>query len=480
MKGNRLRLGILVSIGLLVLTACGGGGGNGGSGSPPPPQGSTAPVSVTLGDTPPANVSILSFEVTVVSAVLQPGNVSLVSTPLKIEIKQLEVEAAFLSTINVPAGTYTSIVVTLQNPEITFKNDTGAALPSPLNCPNGAVCEFKPVVNQPVTFSGAPFPLTITANTPLGLLVDLNLANVLNGSLAVDFTAAGGVVVTQLPVQVGTGQLDDLEDVSGKVSAKDTTNNQFTLQTPLGNLTIKVDNNTVFDDFDDLSTPCTANPQNFTCVLVGQVVKVDVSLVAGGTLLAKKVEAEDDGANAEDLEGVITGNITAAGFDMVLVDEFPDIAGVDVGNLVHINFVGFSFRVDAENLNVGGLNFSSASDLMVGQRVEAKRQGNVSAGTPPKIDVDRVTLKKTNLTARVKQKLANGTDFIVDTLPSLFTSATPTAVTQIEVRTSAQTGFDNVTGVAALNVGDTVSLRGLLFKQTVGDPVLVAKKVRKR
>ncbi len=435
---------------------------------------------MTVGDTPPANVTVLSFEVTIVSAVLQPGNVALVTNPLKIEVKQLEVETAFLSTINVPAGTYNSIVITLQNPEITIKNDTGATLPSPLNCANGAICEFKPVLTTPVTYTGAPFPLTVTANSPIGLLVDLNLTNILNGSLAVDFAAAGGVIVTQLPAQQGTGQLEDMDDVSGKVSAKDTANNQFTLQTPLGNLTIKVDNNTTFEDFDKLSTPCAANPQNFSCVQIGQVVEVDISLVAGGTLLAKKVEAEDDAQNAEDLEGVIAGNITPAGFDMVLVDEFPDIAGVDVGNLVHINFVGFSFQVDSENLNVSGLSFSSATDLMVGQRVEVKRQGSVSAGTPPTIDGSRVTLKKATFTARVKQKLANGTDFLVDNLPSLFTTASPTAVTEIEVRTSSQTGFDNVSNVAALNVGDTVSVRGLLFKQLVGDPVVVATKVRKR
>ncbi len=435
---------------------------------------------MTVGDAPPANVSILSFEVTVVSAVLQPGNVSLVTTPLKIEIKQLEVESAFLSTINVPAGAYSSIVVTLQNPEVTFKNDTGATLPSPLNCAADAVCEFKPVISTAVTYSGAPFPLNVVANSPIGLLVDVNLANILNGSLAVDFAAAGGVLVSQLPAQQGTGQLEDMDDISGKVTAKDTANSQFTLQTSLGDLTIKVDSSTTFEDFDELSTPCTANPQNFTCVLVGQLVEVDVGLVAGGTLLAKKVEAEDDAQDAEDLEGIITGNISPTGFDMVLLHEFPDINGVNVGNAVHVNLVGVSFRVDAENFSISGLSFASASDLMVGQRVEIKRQGNVTAGTPPTIDSSRVTLKKTSLTARVKQKLANGTDFLVDNLPSLFTSASPTAITQIEVRTSSQTNFNKVANVAALNVGDTVSVSGLLFKQAVGDPALVAKKVRKR
>ena len=80
-----------VLAGLLALSACGGGSG-GGTGNPPPGQASTAPVSITVRDTPPAGATILAFEVTVQRAVLQPGNVNLVTTPVRIEIKRLEVE----------------------------------------------------------------------------------------------------------------------------------------------------------------------------------------------------------------------------------------------------------------------------------------------------------------------------------------------------------------------------------------------------
>lgn len=49
----------------------------------------------------------------------------------------------------------------------------------------------------------------------------------------------------------------------------------------------------------------------------------------------------------------------------------------------------------------------------------------------------------------------------------------------MEVSTSPQTEFDNVSGAAALNVGDTVSVRGPLFTMP-GTPILVASKVQKR
>ncbi len=478
MKNSRFALALAV-LSIIFLEACGGGAG---SSTPPPPQASTAPVSVTVRDAPPLGVTVLSFEVTVLSASLQSNtgkpDFPLVTTPTKIEIKQLEVQSAFLNTASVPADTYKSVTVTLMNPELTYKNETGAPLPSPLNCAVGAICEFKPPLSTAVVFSGAPFPLTISANSPTGLLVDVNLANAVTSTLGVDFTAAGAVTATQLTAQAGTGQLEEMEDVSGTVANKDTANNQFTLQSPIGNLTVKVDNNTVFEDFDKLGTPCSAIPQTFSCVANGQIVEVDLRLVAGGTLLAKKVEAADD-ANAEEFEGVIVGNISPAGFDMVMVEKISPTTAVDVGNLVHINAAGAQFKIgNAGNLPIAGLSFSTSTDLMVGQRVEIKKQ-TVTAGTPPSIDTNRVTLKKTSFTGKVKAKL-NATDFTVDNLPPLFANATP-SVTQIEVRASAA-NFENVTGVSALNIppnADTVSVSGLLFK-TLVDPVLVAKKVRKR
>ena len=68
-------------------------------------------------------------------------------------------------------------------------------------------------------------------------------------------------------------------------------------------------------------------------------------------------------------------------------------------------------------------------------------------------------------------------NFMVATLPSLFTSA---GVTSIQVETSSATDFDRVAGVSGLADMDTVSLRGLLFNNGANPPALVAKKVRKR
>jgi hypothetical protein len=200
--------------------------------------------------------------------------------------------------------------------------------------------------------------------------------------------------------------------------------------------------------------------------------------MAGGMLLAKKVELEEEELNEEELEGTLVSvdlTTTPPTFKMVVMEEVPDIPGLDVGNLVTVTVQsGAEFRIKEDGLNVSSsLFFASPADLMVGQNIQVRLRAGSSGMS---VMTDRVRLRMSRFTAKVKSK--SGDTFIVGNLPSLFTSANP-PVNEIEVRTSAQTNFNNVGNVGALNVGNTVSLRGLLFK-TAGDPVLVASKVRLR
>ena len=465
---NRMRFnrapGLLLVLSLVFLAAC-----SGGSSSTPPPPGS-APLSVTVKDAPPAGVTVLSFEVTITGAVLQPGNVSLVSTPIEIEVKQLEVETAFLNTINVPAGTYNSLQLTVANPELTIKNDTASAIGT---CAAGAVCEIKPSVSTSVTINFAT-PLAITANTPAGLVIDVNLSNLIGSSLTIDFNAANGFTVQQLTgVGFPTGQLEEVE-LEGTVANKAT--DQFTLQTSNGDFTVKVDSNTQFEDFDGASPTCTTS--NFACVQNGQVVEVELSLMAGGMLVAKEVEFED-GAIDDELEGVIVSIDSPTQFKMVVTEELRNIANIDVGNAVTVTLaLGTQFRVDDGGLTVPATQKTlfegsvDTSQLMVGQTVQVRRLGT-SSGTA--IDTDRVRLRGTRFTATVAS--VTPPNFVVNVLPALFTAQ---GISQIQVQTSSQTDFDNApNGLGSLATGNMVSLRGLLFKN-LPDPILVAKKVRKR
>jgi uncharacterized protein DUF5666 len=470
MKNLRV-LAMFLSLGVLGVAGC----TNNGMVTPPTVPGS-AQVSLSVTDTAPVGVTVLSFEVTVTSAVLNPGNVQLVGTPTRIEVKRLETESAFLNAIGVAAGTYNSITINLANPELTILNQSGSTFTvGGVVCGTGTVCELKPAVAGAITFSGSPFPVTIVANTPIGFLVDFNLNNIITTGASVDFTVANALTITQLVPSAG--QLRLIDDLHGIVSNKDTANNQFTLQTLRGSVTIKVDSNTRFEDFDDSSTPCTANPQNFTCVVNGQFVEVSAGLLTAGTLLARKVELEDE-PNQEQAEGIIVrigSGTPPTQFDIAVIGESSPGSTIQLGNVVRVQLLSSaSFSVGDTTLNFGGLPFASALDLMVGQNVRL-RVRTFTPGTPPVVTTDRVRLARTRFTAQVTGT-PSGSNFNVTSLPSLFTA---NGVTQIQVRTFSGTDFDGVSGVSGLATGNTVSVRGLLFPNA-GSPVLEADKVRKR
>src|SRR3989441_172274 len=245
MQWNRL----FVCVGLLVLALVAGCGGSSSSSLPGGGGGATtAPFSLTMRDDPPAGVDMISFEVNVIGATLGPNGPDLLAGkgPIEIEVKRLEVETAFLSTANVPvnSGSFSSLSLIFANPELTFQNNTKPPV-TIAGCAPGAVCQIKPTgtLTANVTLNPA---LTISANNPTGMQVDVNLAKLLSNSLGVDFSN-GSITITQSQVQPG-GELEDVDDVAGTVVKVDTGASTFDIQTSQNTtLTgIKVDDNAKF------------------------------------------------------------------------------------------------------------------------------------------------------------------------------------------------------------------------------------------
>jgi hypothetical protein len=314
-----------------------------------------------------------------------------------------------------------------------------------------------------------------------GVLVDLNLTNLLTPSLGVDFSTANAVTVTQ-QTKEAEGELEDLDDVDGIVASP--SSSQFTLQTTdMGNITVAIDSNTQFEGFD------TCAAANATCVQSGQSVEVDLMLLASGGFLARKVELQEDAQQAADdeLDGIISKIDGPAQFEMVVNDELRAVANVSVGDPVTVMLTtsgsGTSFQVDANGLTVPSTlqqAFEGATDtsqLLPGQTVQVRKLMMTGGPAPAAITIttDRVRLRDTRFTATVSGAPA-GNNFNVGGLPGLFTAA---GISQIQVQTSSQTNFENVSGVSGLADGSTVSLRGLLFISTP-NPALIADKVRKR
>lgn len=447
------------------------------------------PVSMTITDTPPAGVTVLTFEIHISGASLQSttagqADVSLVTHDEEIELRHLETENALLSTAGAPAGTYNSLTLTFANPEMTIQNNSGAAITvGQTACAVNAICKLEPKLNQSsVVVSGAPFPLMLTTGTALALAVDFDV----DTSLQTDLSVTPAVTVAPTIARVA-GDIDEADDIVGQVTAVGT--NQFTLQPLIGPaLTIQVDNDTEFEDFNDGG--CAAN--NFSCVQVNQIVSVDLRVhdedeneEEGGddsgpsmsmSLIAKKVELKDH--FAKELSGEVV-SVNAAGnqFQLAVNDEAEEIQGINLGDVLTVTVnSGATFDVDQDGLSIPqGLSFQSIGDMIAGQSVELDPLSISAGSSGVSLATDHVRLHRTQVTGSIAS--ISGANFNLGDLSTLFTGA---GIAAIQVQTSSQTNFsDGLSGVGSLSVSQTVSVGGLLFNSSP-TPVLLAEHVRVR
>ena len=429
------------------------------------------PASATLliDATPAVGVTVLSFSVTVTGAVLQPGNVALVTNPVQVEVNRLPVETSLLANLAIPSGTYTSLTVTFANPVLTILNNSGAANGS---CAIAAICKLKPAL------AASSVNLTThNPSAPLVLVLDFDLSKSLS-----DLGTISPVVTLRQPMLAELQQLGpSVKQVVGKIvhvfGDCCATGFWYVMMTDTGSISI-ADNSpsTQYVDAGQLTCP-TADGGTFYC-LGNQVVEADLTLTASccdptqanQAWVAKRVAVKS--SDQTELEGVIVGINSETQFDIVLLHQLPNVAGLELGDALRVNLQsGATIEAVDTNLAGTGLLFSASSDLLLGQVVTARALSTPS-GTPLAVTTDRVRLKSGALTARVKS-IQNATDFVVDNLPGNFLSA------QIQVRTDAQTGFVGISSVGGLNVGDTLSISGFLLK-TASDPVLLAEGVRRR
>src|SRR6267378_3399756 len=133
------------------------------------------PMSLAIGDTPPSGVAVLFFEASITEARLQPSDaskpaVSVLSAPVEVEFGHLQADTAFLSLTSVPPDVYKSISLTFANAMMTIHS--GAAIGS---CADNSVCELTPPNPVTATVSSAPFPITISQNSVIGIRLDVDV-----------------------------------------------------------------------------------------------------------------------------------------------------------------------------------------------------------------------------------------------------------------------------------------------------------------
>ena len=437
---------------LLAFAACGDDGQL-------PTSSSFGSLLIQAQDAPVDN--LLKFEITVDSIELNPGSVPALNTPVEIELTslQLTTDTIRLAT-NIPAGTYTSAIFTFSNAEVKFCPEPPAV------CDETTLIEIDPLPLQN-TSATVNVNLTITANATAALLVDFDLA----ASLLSNATTITGVdpmlTATLRDVEM---EDDELEEEGRVVSINSTSPNSgtFVLEpfSSCQNVTITVDANTEFEDFDEAETPL---PNSFDSLAVNQFVDVDADLQMNGDLLATEVELEDEDEE-EEAEGVVLSVDAGAGeFTLLAKEVVPCSAAALPGDIITVTVDQLAlpdFRIDEDDLTVDATLFDQLSDLTPGQQVDVDPVGALGASvTAEKIKLDDQTIRGTVVAG--SQMAPN---FELDPGSDLFVDQT------ITVRTSTVTEFDDVTGVGSLTDGQAVRVKGLLFLQA-GQLIFEAEKV---
>jgi hypothetical protein len=330
--------------------------------------------------------------------------------------------------------------------------------------------------------SSSPFPITISANSVVGIRLDFNVASSVQTDLSINPTVTIKKL-TQRMQDEDEQEMEQVDELDGQVTALGT--NQFTLMNKRSgqSFMVDVDSSTVFEDFD--RSGCTASPADFTCVKTGQVLNVKLSGNGMGTMLATRVEFEED-ANRQAIKGTITSVDSATQFHMVVFNEEPAVSGVSEGSQVVVTInPGATFQVGREEMGEDGgfstssLSFASGADLMVGQDVQIRPGSVSSSGGTTTIATNLVRLWPSQITGQVGSVDSGSGAFTLTGLSPLFTGATP-AVTTIKVMPLSAMDFMDFSGSGSMRspaAGDTVSVKGLLFN-TAGMPTLVTRTVR--
>lgn len=450
---------------------------------PTSPSSDTANVSLSISDAPPAGVTILRFQIEVMTASLQPASssqsaVSMLMNPQEVELIHLQTESAFLVNLNVPQGTYNGLSATFANPQMTIFNETGGTLTvGTQTCNNNSVCNLTPSLNEStvtVQQPTSPFPITLAASSPLALILHFDV----NDSVQNDLSVTPTISLKEIPPPP-TGpfqQFHVIGTVTGTPSSPD-----FTLQTSFGNQTLTIETNSSTQY--NFGTSCPA--ENFSCIATGQLLKVKISLMAGGVLIATDIELFSP-PTMPSFEGIVTAtNASQNQFQVVLFwmdDPRHQFGQMGAGFGITIQpTASATFAIDSDSITLpSGLSFASVQDIMVGQVVLFQPSPPVSTGAMGQfiISAASVTLEPSEITGKVSAVNASATppNFVLGNLPWLFTKA---SITSLTIEPVTGTVYDNISGLTAINVNDSVSVGGLLFN-TASGPVVIAERVYDR
>jgi hypothetical protein len=468
----RIRSIWVVSV-LILCPALVGCGSSNQFGSQPQNNGNSNVV-LAMTDAPPSLVSVLSAEVTLTGATLAPGNVPVFSGSTTVDLTRLQTDIAYIATAaKIPAGPYTSVTLTFANPSLTIENDTAGTI---AGCAAGAICTIVPSAS-PMSATVFLSSFSIASSSTVGLLIDVNLDNLLTSSLGEDFSA-GTSVFPFTPAGTGAPPVG-AEDVVGHVENLNASSGTFTLANAGASYALKADNTTTFFS----SSICATS--NLACLQNNQILSVDIGIQSDGSLLAKNIVFEDADSSDAEVEGIITGtNAAVQQFSIVVLSVSGSGTGLTIGGQATAQYsTSLPTPFDVDFLHAGSFQvttssissfFTGPAELVAGQQVSIRR--NSSSGSV--LMADRVRLRSSRITANVQS--VGAPNITLASLPFLFSRQGN--VTQILAQTSVTPptiyyDTDSSFNASTQIVGDRVSVRGPLFNTGGTNRTLIATKV---
>jgi hypothetical protein len=403
---------------------------------------------------------LVSFTVTIIGATLTPQGggsaVSVVSSssPVTVDFACLMDFTVPLSFTNVPTGTYTSVAVTLSNPQLVVL--AGSPL-APTSLPTT------------LTSSTATAPinpgLAVSSNGSAGLFLDFDLRQSVQANSSGQAT---GIVTPTFYATPSTPTRDtglgEIEQLSGVVQSVTTTstntafNGSFTIQTSNGSiLTINTTTTTRFDS--------RAGVDNLGELSTGTVVTVCAYVDTNGNIVALGVEVEEQWNQNEKrsaFQGMVTsvtqnGAGTVTQFSLFVRAELPDeSATVPLRSVLTVNVSSSTwFRIEAFLRNEWGLPFS-ATTMGVGQEVTVN--GQLQTGPPVALSASSVFLREQSVVGNFTALLGSGKNvFTFTPCSAVFNGQPITAVV------FGDSFFVSVSGLADLTAGTPILVRGLLL-----------------
>src|SRR5208283_5963987 len=180
-----------------------------------------AKLNLTLSDTPPAGVSVISFTLPISGISLVPSSGSAVSVYSggSFELTRLQSDSAPVAIgVSVPEGSYTAIMVTLGTSSGLFVNASGGSITSSAGtCVANAICALPAGAATTITIT-FPSTLTLSANQTQWIGLDFNLNNAITtaNGITVDFGQTGVLTAKTTPrTNVPSGYVDSIDDFTG-------------------------------------------------------------------------------------------------------------------------------------------------------------------------------------------------------------------------------------------------------------------------